>query len=298
MSHDLTTCVRAFGVLLESLLATQIRGVGHFWSEDYWHSQFQFSNPTAFGLGVNKRNWHWSFLYSRPLRDSDKRERIMPSIRIKGQVYSTLEDAISTIGDNLCLQGELPGGPPHNTLRPYSHTPNVQHKSSLPLLPRGQLDVPSPLPHGRPRSASSRVYAHCINTSRNPQYSQPPPSPLSNTKSMPTSNVGDATTSQEMMTIEGALTDVRVSSHVDPGIVESSIDISTDDEGSQFSGHHHDDVVEHLDVIGIFSSLSHLKFQNNILLQTHKLVPFQISPMPQILSSCKSTDTLHKFPQQ
>lgn len=185
----------------------------------------------------------------------------MPSIRIKGQVYSTLEDAISTNGDNLCLQGELPGGPPSNTLRPYSHTPNVHHKFSLPLLPRGQLDVPSPLPHGRPRSASSRVYAHCINTSRNSQYSQPPPSPLSNTKSMPTSNVGNATTFQEMMTIEGALTDVRAPSHVDPGIVESSTDISTDDEDSQFSGHHHDDVVEHLDVIGTFSSLSHLKFK-------------------------------------
>ena len=169
----------------------------------------------------------------------------MPSIRVKGQVYSTL-DAISTNDDTLYLRGELPGANPCST---YSHTSNIQHRSSLPLLPRGLLDVPSSSlhRHGRPRSASSRVYAHCINTSRNSQYSQPQSNPLNNTKSTPMSNVDNVTTSQE---IEGALADVRVPSHVDPGIAESSI--NTDDEDSQFSGHHHDDVVEHLDVIGIF----------------------------------------------
>jgi hypothetical protein len=181
----------------------------------------------------------------------------MPSIRIKGQVDSTL-DAISTNDDTgtLCLRGELPGANPRNT---YSHSSNIQHRSSLPLLPHGLLDVPSPSSHrfGRPRnrSASSRVYAHCINTSRNSQHLQPPPNP-SNTKSTPTSNVDNATTSQEM---ESALSDVRVPSHVDPSIAESSIN-TADDEDSQISGHHHDDVVEHLDVIGIFLSFFHLNF--------------------------------------
>lgn len=202
----------------------------------------------------------------------------MPSIRIKGQVYSTL-DAISTNDDTLCLRDELSGASPRNS---HSHTSNIQHRPSLPLL-----DVPSPsLPRlGRPRSASSRVYAHCINTSRNSQYSQPSPNPLSNTKSTPTSNADNATTSQE---IEGALSDVRVPSHVDPRIAESSINssLTADDEDSQFSGHHHDDVVEHLDVIGIFPSFL-VPFPpqfHNILLQIHKLVPFQILPMPQIPS--------------
>ena len=181
----------------------------------------------------------------------------MPSIRIKGQVYSTL-DAISTNDDTLCLQGELPGANPRNT---HSHISNIQHRSSLPLLPRGLLDVPSPSSHriGRPRSASqaSRVYAHCINISRSSQLSQPSPNPLSNTKSTPTSNVDNATTSQKE--IEGVLSEVRVPSHVDPRIAESSI-TTADDEDSQFSGHHHDDVVEHLDVIGIFPSFLHLNF--------------------------------------
>ena len=171
----------------------------------------------------------------------------MPSIRIKGQAYSAL-DATSTNDDTLYLRGESLGA------NPNTHTPNIQHRSSLPLLPHGPLDVPSPSSHrsGRPRSASSLVYAHCINTStrRNSLYSQPSPNHLRNTKSTPTSNVDNATTSQE---IEGTLSDVRVPSHVDPGIAESSIN-TADDEDSQFSGHHHDDVVEHLDVIGKFPS--------------------------------------------
>ena len=172
----------------------------------------------------------------------------MPSIRVRGQVYSTL-DAISTNDDAPSLRGEQPDANPRNT-----QTSSIPHRSSLPLLPRGLLDVPSPSLHtsGRPRSASSRVYSHCINTStRRNSHSQPPPSPLINTKSTPTSNVDNATTSQE---IEGALSDViRVPSQVDPKIEESSIN-SAEDEDSQLSGHHHDDVVEHLDVIGIFPS--------------------------------------------
>ena len=175
----------------------------------------------------------------------------MPSIRIKGQVYLTL-DPKPTNDDTLSLRGELSGANPRNAA--HSHTSNIQHRSSLPLLPRGQLDVPSTSSYtsGRPRSASGRVYTHCINTSarRNSLHSQPPLSPLlSNTKSKPTSNQDNTTTSQE---IEGVLPDVRVTSHVDPSIVESSFD----DEDSQISGHHHDDVVEHLDVIGIFLHLS------------------------------------------
>jgi hypothetical protein len=169
----------------------------------------------------------------------------MPSIRIKGQVYSTL-DATSTNVDTLCLRGELLGADPNT----HSHT-NVQHRSSLPLLPRGLLEVPSPSLHasGRPRSASGRVYTHCINTStrRNSLYSQPPPNPLSNTKSTPPPNANNATTSQER---EDDLSDVRVPSHV----IARSLINSADDEDSQISGHHHDDVVEHLDVIGISPS--------------------------------------------
>ena len=179
----------------------------------------------------------------------------MPSIRIKGQVYASLEDAISTNDNTLYLPGELPGTP-----NAISHTPNIRPKPSLPLLPRGVLDMTSTPSHGRPRAAttSSRIYAHCINTSRNSQLPQPWPNPLGNIWSAPTSGVGDTTISQDAMTVEGVQADIRMPPHVQPGIVESSINLSfpangEDPRHSGFSDHHHDDVVEHLDVIGIFS---------------------------------------------
>ncbi|KDR83644.1 hypothetical protein GALMADRAFT_56550 [Galerina marginata CBS 339.88] len=53
------------------------------------------------------------------------------------------------------------------------------------------------------------------------------------------------------MTIEGLQTDIQVSSHGEPGLVENSINLSHTD-GDWEGDHHHDDVVEHLDVIGAY----------------------------------------------
>jgi len=53
------------------------------------------------------------------------------------------------------------------------------------------------------------------------------------------------------MTLEGIQTHVRVSSHGEPGLVENSINSMTGgDDQDGHPEHHHDDVVEHLDVIG------------------------------------------------
>lgn len=52
-----------------------------------------------------------------------------------------------------------------------------------------------------------------------------------------------------MMTLEGMQTDLRMSSQGEPGLIEHSINLShTEDEGDVDL--HHDDVVDHLDVIG------------------------------------------------
>jgi hypothetical protein len=169
----------------------------------------------------------------------------MPSIRIKDHaVYSNLENTIS-IND---VRGEMSNSP--NT---YSHTSNIQTRPSLPLLPRELLD---PSSHLRPRSAttSGRIHAHCVNTSRNSQFLQPPPNPLRTTRSTPNTNVEDATIPQRVTTTGGVQTDLGLPS---PGMVESSPSLSwtvddRDPRRSAFSDHHHDDVVEHLDVIGIF----------------------------------------------
>lgn len=58
--------------------------------------------------------------------------------------------------------------------------------------------------------------------------------------------------------LEGIQTDIRVSSHGEPGLIENSINsMAADNDQDE---HHHDDVVEHLDVIdpqiGAFSNLT------------------------------------------
>jgi hypothetical protein len=56
----------------------------------------------------------------------------------------------------------------------------------------------------------------------------------------------------DMMMLEGLQTDVRVSSHGEPGLIENSINSMTGDHDQDgHPEHHHDDVVEHLDVIGM-----------------------------------------------
>ena len=58
-----------------------------------------------------------------------------------------------------------------------------------------------------------------------------------------------------MRTPEGLQADVRVSSHREPGLIESSINsMASDHDQDGHPEHHHDDVVEHLDVIGIRDS--------------------------------------------
>ena len=55
-----------------------------------------------------------------------------------------------------------------------------------------------------------------------------------------------------MMTLEGIQAHDRVSSHGEPGFVENSINSMTGgDDRDGHPEHHHDDVVEHLDVIGM-----------------------------------------------
>lgn len=57
------------------------------------------------------------------------------------------------------------------------------------------------------------------------------------------------------MTLEGLQTDVRMSSLGEPGRIEQSINESMlDDEADR--EHHHDDVVDHLDVIGELQAYS------------------------------------------
>ncbi|KAF8165252.1 hypothetical protein B0H34DRAFT_688456 [Crassisporium funariophilum] len=195
----------------------------------------------------------------------------MPSIRVKGRVYSNLDDRLSNDGD-LRLDSEIPS----TSVPPVipSNTPSLQPRLSLPLL------RPDPVSHAplddvprRPRATttSSRIHDHCTNTLRNARTSQLPANLVHDRNAvtpLPSPNISPSHTyphSGEMIMMEGPQTDVMISSHGEPGIIESSINLPHTDvgKGTQYLGnydHHHDDVVEHLDAIdpqvGAVSSLT------------------------------------------
>lgn len=52
------------------------------------------------------------------------------------------------------------------------------------------------------------------------------------------------------MTIEGLQTELRMASQGEPGLIANSINSHTDGGDGADADHHHDDVVDHLDVIG------------------------------------------------
>lgn len=77
------------------------------------------------------------------------------------------------------------------------------------------------------------------------------PTPLPNSPLSISGHYG-FTPKPETHDIEGQQAFLRIHSHGDPGRVESSINLSQYGESEQADvDHHHDDVVEHLDVIGI-----------------------------------------------
>ncbi|KAF8913998.1 hypothetical protein CPB84DRAFT_1840763 [Gymnopilus junonius] len=175
----------------------------------------------------------------------------MPSIRIRSRAYSALDSASGgRNADALALV---------NSTIPFPvGTPPAIAPSSTPSSARPVLPDPSPSPFltpTRPRAFStstpSRVHAHC--TSRSSQLTSlaqgATPISARRTSTVPGSpspypNAG------ETLTIEGLQTDIRLASHGEPGRVESSINLPHID-GDENNDHHHDDVVEHLDVIGM-----------------------------------------------
>lgn len=194
----------------------------------------------------------------------------MPSIRVKGQAYSSLPDGY-TLEDYDVPANNQPSSPSPGPL--LRVTPRISTRLSLPFL-RGEpsdgrlsarISAATPVTPNRPRAATtaSRVHAHCTSASgiRSSQFWSPTedanspglPSPVpSRTLSGAYPQAGG------MVTLEGMQTDLRMSSQGEPGLIEHSINLShTEDEGDVDL--HHDDVVDHLDVIGKTAILFHCK---------------------------------------
>ncbi|CAA7259857.1 unnamed protein product [Cyclocybe aegerita] len=194
----------------------------------------------------------------------------MPSIRVKGRAYTALDDVFPELNVHPPDSGTSQDANPRSSqLQPRLSLPFLRQTDAQTITSSTSPGLTSP---GRRRSSTttSLIHAHCTRSPRLSQFrnsqlgeEDSPLSPLRSSPdgispSQPYPGVG------EMLTIGGQQADIRIASSGEPGLVESSINLphpaDARSEEHYFSDHHHDDVVEHLDVIdsqvGAFASLT------------------------------------------
>lgn len=177
----------------------------------------------------------------------------MPSIKIRGRPYTNLQEVFNAPQDTqqdtqispvnrVHTQRSLPG------LWTAAHDPQTQPS-----------DTPAVVVRPRALTTSSRVYAHTLRNSQIRQSTagrtEPPldllvPIP---TASSPKDLYPTAEEQLQPVIAHGSQADLRLPVHTQPGLVERSLNEPTEDghtDPTQHRLHHHDDVVEHLDVIG------------------------------------------------
>lgn len=186
----------------------------------------------------------------------------MPPIKVKGNAYSSLDD--SNIPEDYDIPPNTQPSISQQTPSPLllRITPNISTRLSLPFLrgepPDVRLSAIASTTPNRPRAATtaSRIHAHCTSSAgiRSSQFwgaeqdvdslqpGVPSPSP-SRSPNVAYPQAG------QLVTLEGMQTDLRISSRGEPGLIEHSINLSHTEEEDDVD-HHHDDVVDHLDVIG------------------------------------------------
>lgn len=186
----------------------------------------------------------------------------MPSIRVKSPFYSALRDSNDELVPSIHIQSSLPDLRLHNVVdQPCDPT----NSRSSPLSPTN-LHLTTLRP--RAYTASSRVHAHCMrNSLRNSRPGIPGEQITRPNSRIEVVHVDDPPLrlSNGARTMEGLQADVIMdSSFGEPGRIQSSLSLPHSHLEGQELGivdvHHHDDIVEHLDVIdsqiGAVSSLT------------------------------------------
>ncbi|KAG5648970.1 hypothetical protein DXG03_000319 [Asterophora parasitica] len=190
----------------------------------------------------------------------------MPSIRIRGSTYSNLAESPSTSPvarplTTLFVSNAESAAAAASTLPQSSTTPRI--RQSMPTLrieaadsESTQIELPPQVelrPSARPRSGttSSRVHTYCVGSSR--RYPRAPTddnSDISGGRASPLLMVPRE--SNGMIMMDGLQADVMMRYNGEPGVIGSALSL-TDSNGEHDNllaeGVHHDDVVEHLDVI-------------------------------------------------
>ena len=189
---------------------------------------------------------------------------LMPSIRIKSQLYSPLNDSLQ------------PEDEQENDLT----RPELHHQSSLPAIredalspPPGEFLGPSFRRQRGSTVSSGRITDHIWRNSRPLPSFDPPGSATSPTSSPSLSAASPrlgVNSPVEMRTVDGHQAGLRIPSPTQ-GLVEHSIHDDKEQHSSDGDDHHHDDVVEHLDVIGGWSASRSLSLWLMETMQTLRL---------------------------
>ena len=170
----------------------------------------------------------------------------MPSVRVKSKAYTPVQEVFAQADPRLV--GDV-AEDQQSATEGRMETPRFSQPFLLPdIMQTATLPVP-----GRPRAltSASRVHAHCTlrNSRQSGTQSVHTVSPSSPNLPLPQSDQpGEVRESNRPFGIR------HIRSRGDSRRAESSINLShggTEDFEDLFdSDHHHDDVVEHLDVIG------------------------------------------------
>jgi hypothetical protein len=182
----------------------------------------------------------------------------MPSIRIKGTPYSSLRDHPTT-NEPRSLAEIFPT---HGPTLPSTNPVPPRMQRSMPTMREQSEPLSSTIPNTsqspprRPRAGtvSSRIHNHCMQSSlRFPRADS-----IDHDSQPSTSRTASPllVTHDGMVTMEGSQADIRMRSSGERGRIDSAMNLPTSHIDAAHmrvvdsSGTHHDDIVEHLDVIG------------------------------------------------
>lgn len=192
----------------------------------------------------------------------------MPSIRIKGTPYASLRDAPAA-NEPRSLAEIFPSNAPGSPTPTNRVPPRMQR--SMPVM-RETNDPSSTSPENsqsRPRAGtmSSRIYNHVVQREQRA-------APIDNGSQPSTSRTASPllVAHNGMVTMEGSQADIRIRASGERGRIDSAINLpnahldATHMRLVDSSETHHDDIVEHLDVIGEFYVSLSIQDNNRLLL--------------------------------
>jgi hypothetical protein len=181
------------------------------------------------------------------------RASAMTSVRLRTSRYSVLPDVPTTpqppppqvpAGLEALIQSRHRSAseadvapPPRPTLADSPESPHMPFSTSL--------RVPGPPPSGRRRSFS-RVSQHLMGRGSINSLGGGDPSRLPS----PPSTIGSPRI-PVMIGLEGAQADILVPANIQSGSIGSALSLPHEEQGSIIGEHHPDEIVEHLDVIGV-----------------------------------------------